>query len=70
MVTHYFYNQIKEQWWESKDSAGPLDLGLQHIVGSQQQPAPFTGTHLWLPGECLCPVVSSLGAPIAHVSCS
>ena len=30
MVTHYFYNQITEQWWESKDSADPLDLGVQH----------------------------------------
>ena len=33
MVTHYFHNQITEQWWEGEDSADPLDLGIQHGCG-------------------------------------
>lgn len=70
MVTHYFHNQITEQWWEGEDSADPLDLGIQHGCGkaavtsllSWHSPAaPGQGgvnawVLWWVPWELLLPI--------------
>lgn len=60
MATYYFYNQIKEQWWECRDSAYSLDLGPEHQSWKVSSSLPLSWALTFgCQGGLLHPVVGS-----------